>query len=90
MCGSEPIPGLVSDINELCGKLTLSEGEKEGIQIHAGEITAVREKVAKCLVGKVATDKKINREAFKSLLLRLWKPQGSVVFKEVQAFSMVV
>ncbi|GLT77192.1 hypothetical protein SLA2020_488010 [Shorea laevis] len=43
-----------------------------------------RVQAAKCLVGKIGTEKKINRDAFRSLLLRLWNPLGAVVFKEVQ------
>ncbi|GLT77767.1 hypothetical protein SLA2020_493250 [Shorea laevis] len=75
---------MASEIEELCGKLTLSEGEKEGIPIHAGELSAVKEKVERCLVGRVGTEKRINREAFRTLLSRLWNPRGAVVFKEVQ------
>lgn len=41
-------------------------------------------KIARCLVGCIGTEKKINREAFRSLMTRLWKLKGSVVFKEFE------
>lgn len=75
---------MATDIDELCGQLTLSEGEQEGIHIEEGEISMMRAKVARSLVGRLGTEKRINREAFRSMMLRLWKPRGSVVFKEVQ------
>ncbi|GLT69909.1 hypothetical protein SLA2020_420210 [Shorea laevis] len=73
-----------TDLDVLCGRLSLSEKEKEGIHISEGEVTVGKTKLARCLVGKLGTEKRINREAFRSLLTRLWKPKGSVEFKEVQ------
>lgn len=75
--------GLMPDIELLCGRLTLSEGEKEGIEINEGEINVGREKVAHCLVGRVGSEKRVNREAFRTMLTRLWKPSSSITFKEV-------
>jgi hypothetical protein len=34
-------------------------------------------------VGKLGPVKKINKEAFKSLLARIWKAEGKVFFKEI-------
>jgi hypothetical protein len=85
MCGAQHLEDREdADIDLLCGRLSLSEGEKEGIQITEGEITKERAKVARCLVGRVGTEKKVNREAFRSLLTRLWKPLGRITFKEIQ------
>lgn len=42
---------MAQDIDVLCGRLSLSEGEKEGIQIHEGELTEGRAKIAKSLMG---------------------------------------
>ncbi|GLT62155.1 hypothetical protein SLA2020_348130 [Shorea laevis] len=81
---------MATELDELCGRLTLSEGEKEGIQIEEGEISVMRDKVARSLVGRLGTDKKINREAFRILMLRLWKPTGTVIFKEVQDHLWII
>lgn len=63
--------------------MSLSEGE-EGISITEGEVAVLKEKGTRCLVGRIGTEKRINRESFKSLLLRLWRPVGGVSFKEIQ------
>lgn len=71
-------------IEELCGKVKLIGGEREGISISEGEVADGREKGEHCLVGRIGEEKKINKEAFKMVFSRLWKIVGSVVFKEVQ------
>lgn len=76
--------GMAEAIEELCGRFSLMDSEKEGISITDGEIAVMCEKVTRSLVGRLGTEKRINREAFKSLLLRLWRPVGTVAFQEVQ------
>lgn len=71
-------------LEDLCGRISLSESEKEGISITEGEIAVLRKKGSRCLVGRLITEKKINKEAFRSLLTRLWRIGGQVTFQEVQ------
>ncbi|GLT53996.1 hypothetical protein SLA2020_272300 [Shorea laevis] len=71
-------------LEEIWGRMSLSEGEKQGISISEGEVAILKEKGSRCLVGRIGTEKKVNKEAFKSLFLRLWRPVGEVYFKEIQ------
>jgi hypothetical protein len=71
-------------IERLCSKVSLTEGEKEGIQVQEGEIAEGRELGARCLVGKLWAGKQVNREAFQTVLSRIWRLVGAVVFKELQ------
>ncbi|GLT71837.1 hypothetical protein SLA2020_438280 [Shorea laevis] len=75
---------MADDINDLCGRLTLSDGENAGIVISEMEIAETMAMGARCLVGRFLTDKKINKDVFRSMMLRLWKPQEEVRFQEVQ------
>lgn len=59
-------------------------GEKEGISISVGEVADLREKGSRCLVGRLVTEKRTNKDAFKSLLTSLWRLVGRVQFKEIQ------
>lgn len=43
----------------------------------------IRAKGSKCLVGRLGVPKKLNRVAFKAVLMRIWRPAGRVVFKEI-------
>lgn len=71
-------------MEKLCGKISLIGGEQVGITVTEGEIAEGREKGDCCLIGMIGTDRKINREAFKTVLSRIWRTAGPVVFKEVQ------
>ncbi len=59
----------------------LTKGEKQGILIYDEEIEDLRAKGSKCLVGRLGVVKKINKEVFKTLLLRVWRAEGKVFFK---------
>ncbi|XP_059457118.1 uncharacterized protein LOC132186993 [Corylus avellana] len=72
------------DLETLCGKISLIVGEKVGIPVSEGEIVADREKGERCLVGRIGIEKKVNKEAFRNVLSRIWRTMGSVVFKEMQ------
>jgi hypothetical protein len=65
-----------SGLVKLCSKISLSEREKVGISVTEGEVAEVREIGGRCLIGKIGPEKQINREAFKSVMSRLWKWQG--------------
>jgi hypothetical protein len=67
----------------LCGRISLIGGEKVGIKISEGEVSADREKGERCLVGRIGDDKKVNKEAFQTVLSQLWHIVGTVIFNEV-------
>lgn len=75
---------MADDIETLCGKISLTGGEKIGISITEGEVAEVREIGGRCLVGRIGDTIRVNKEAFRSVLSRLWRTVGSVIFKEVQ------
>lgn len=43
----------------------------------------LRSKGSLCLVGRLASARKINKEAFKALLVRIWRLEGRVFFTEI-------
>ena len=55
-------------MEKLCGKISLIGREKSGIRVMEGEIADDRRKGERCLVGRIGTKKKINKEAFKGVL----------------------
>jgi hypothetical protein len=55
-----------------------------GITIGDEETEDLQVKGSKCLVGRLGVPKKLNKEAFKSLLLRIWRTMARVFFKEIQ------
>lgn len=68
----------------MCSRISLTKREQIGISVEASEVEEARVQCGCCLVGKICTEKVINKEAFKSVLTRLWRTTGRVVFKEVQ------
>jgi hypothetical protein len=72
-----------SGLVKLCSKISLSEREKVEISVSEGEVAEVREIGGRCLIGKIGPEKQVNREAFQSVMSRLWRMAGTVVFKEV-------
>jgi hypothetical protein len=74
---------MADEIVRLCSKVTLTEGEQEGIQVTEGEIAEGRELGERCLVGNIWAGKHVNREAFTSMLSRVWRLVGNVVFKDL-------
>ena len=74
---------MAEQLEELCGQISLSEGEKVGITITEGEIEEVRAQSGRCLRGRIWMAKKVNREAFKGVLTRVWRTMKGVIFKEL-------
>ena len=72
------------EIASLCEQILLTEGEKTGIKISDGEVSKGREVGERSLVGRIGGEKRVNKEAFKMVLSRLWRVVGSVVFKEIE------
>jgi hypothetical protein len=64
-------------------KIPLIRGETKRIEIDEEDTEELREKGLKCLVGRFGTPKKINKEAFKSVLTRIWRTTRGVFFKEI-------
>ena len=48
-----------------------------------GEVDKVRAQGGQCLVGRIWMGRKVNKEAFKSELSRIWHIIGGVIFKEL-------
>jgi hypothetical protein len=71
------------EIERLCGKMKLTEGEQNGIAITEGDVTEAKEQGENCIVGKVWAEKPVNKEAFRTMLSRIWRLVGRVVFKEI-------
>jgi hypothetical protein len=63
-------------LEQLCSRITLTGGEKEGISILEGEIYDVCQKGELCLVGRQWTEKTTNKEAFQTVLSKLWRTIG--------------
>jgi hypothetical protein len=74
---------MAGDYGEKFGKFPLTEGEQQGIQIELEDIADLRAKGSKCLVGKLGVPKRVNNEAFQSLLTRIWRTVGDIFFKEI-------
>jgi hypothetical protein len=66
------------------GKRPLTMGEQVRITITEGDTMEIREKGDRSLIGKIWADKKNNKEAFKTVMSRLWRSVEGIVFKEIQ------
>lgn len=75
---------MAEELEHLCKKISLMDREKIGISIFEGEVTETKMLGDNCLVGKIWTEKAVNKEAFKTVLSRLWHTVGRVIFKEVE------
>jgi hypothetical protein len=71
-------------LESLCSKISLTDGERVGIKVVEGDVAEIREKSLNCLVGKLWTERPINKEAFQTVLSRLWRTVGQVIFRELQ------
>jgi hypothetical protein len=71
-------------LERLCSKISLTDGAKVGIKVTESDVAKTREKSTNYLVGKLWTNKTINKEAFNAVLSRIWRTVGQVVFKELQ------
>jgi hypothetical protein len=74
---------MAEQLEELCGNISLSEGEKARITITEGEIEEVRAQGGRCLIGRIWMGKRVNKEAFKIVLTRVWHTIKGVIFKEL-------
>jgi hypothetical protein len=63
---------MAEQLEELCGNISLSKGERTGITITEGEIEEARVQGGRCLVGRLWLARRVNKEAFKEVLTRAW------------------
>ncbi|XP_059429272.1 uncharacterized protein LOC132163092 [Corylus avellana] len=75
---------MAEELERMCNKISLTEGEKVGITVSEGDVEEIRAKGTNCLVGKLWIEKLVNKEAFKSVISRIWRTVGQVIFKELQ------
>jgi hypothetical protein len=75
---------MIDSLDELCGQISLTEWEKVGIQVTEEEVASTRAIGGKCLVGKIWTEKSVNKEAFWTVLIGIWRIVGDVKIKELQ------
>jgi hypothetical protein len=75
---------MAEQLAKLYGNMSLSEGEKTGIAITEGEIEEARAQGGWCLIGRIWLGKKVNKEAFTSVLSRIWCTTSGVIFKELE------
>ncbi|XP_041016155.1 uncharacterized protein LOC121258677 [Juglans microcarpa x Juglans regia] len=71
------------ELSELWSKFSLTEEERYEIVITDHDIDNNMKRGRLCLVGKVIADKKINKDAFKNTLLKVWKACVGVKIHEV-------
>jgi hypothetical protein len=76
--------GMAEELAKLYGKISLTETEKIGIQVDEGDVAEAREVVGKCLVGKLWTEKKVNRKAFKNVMTSVWRLEGRIKYKDLR------
>jgi hypothetical protein len=71
------------ELTTLWGKLSLSEEEGTGMLIQENAMDPMVQRGSSCLVGKLLSDRIIGKDVIKTPLIRIWKTNGRVMFKEV-------
>jgi hypothetical protein len=71
-------------VEKLGGSMKLLEGERVSIEITEDETADQRLANGRCLIGRFMSDRRIQKEAFRAFMARLWKTASKVVFKELQ------
>jgi hypothetical protein len=71
-------------VEKLGGSMRLLEGERMSIEITEDETADLRLANGRCLISRFMSDRRIQKEAFRAFMARLWKTAGKVVFKELQ------
>ena len=75
---------MTKEIERLCSRISLTEGEKHGISVSEGDTAELQGKADLYLVGRIWSDKTTNKEAIKNVFSTIWRTVGGVVFKELQ------
>jgi hypothetical protein len=74
---------MADSIVELCENMSLTEGEQVGLCIHEDDTADLRMMWGKCLVGRLLTERRVQKDAFRISMAKLWRTIGSVIFKEL-------
>ena len=76
---------MVESRDQMGKKAIRTKGEKEGIAITEDDVGEIRAQGEYCSIGRIwAEKKKINKEAFKTVLSQIWHAEGCVPLKEMQ------
>jgi hypothetical protein len=70
-------------VDNLGGSMKLTEGEKLGISITEHDTADLWLKSGRCLVGRLLSERWVQKDAFQAMMARLWKMLASVNFKEL-------
>lgn len=73
----------MDNMEELWGKLQLTEEDEVDIEITKEEVEVVRKKGALCLIGKLWMDRVINKGVIEAAMDKIWRLSAMAVFKEV-------
>ncbi|KAF5445241.1 hypothetical protein F2P56_034307 [Juglans regia] len=74
---------MAEDITTLWDRLSLTEEESKDVVVKEGDIHATLERGRFCLIGKIITEKRVNRDAFKGTMLKIWKVDTTVNIVDV-------
>lgn len=77
-------PNMAEDLENQMARFSLTEGEQTGIVVLDTDVEELEQIGERCLVGRIITEKAINREAFRSLMTNLWRVKDGIQFKEIQ------
>jgi hypothetical protein len=69
------------DLAELWGKFMLTEVEQDGLEAVEEEVDGISNQGSHCLVGKLISERLIGKDTIRKIMVRNWRPSGSVVFK---------
>jgi hypothetical protein len=78
------LAAMAEDPGDFCKKLSLTDGEQEGIKVDELDVLEAKVIAGKCLIGKLWADRSVNQEAFKTVFSNIWRIVGSVKFKELK------
>jgi hypothetical protein len=72
-------------IDGVCSSMKLLDKERARIIITEDDTAELRMRSGRCLVGRIMSDRRIQKEAFRTLMARLWKTfdRNIFVLKEV-------
>jgi len=70
-------------VDKLGGSMRLLEGEMTSILIIEDDTVDLRMKSGCCLIGRIMSERRIRKEAFRAFMARLWKTSRNVAFKEL-------
>jgi hypothetical protein len=74
-------PMMEEELSAMWGRFSLNEEEDSGVSLVADEIEPMVNRGRVCLVGKLMAERIVPKEFFKALLIRAWRPMGTVSFQ---------